>query len=129
MAVSSHTPPRATVTAGRPGPPDQGGAHDQPPEPGRPVFQPARRVATVIRDSEYRTAGWRAARRLIEWAGENADYYQRMGMEYAGQLFSRVMGYQSADGAYVTRPEAARLLAELALDQMGVESFASPKSG
>ena len=25
----------------------------------KPVFQPARRVATVIRDSEYRTAGWR----------------------------------------------------------------------
>ena len=37
----------------------------------KPVFQPARRVATVIRDSEYRTAGWRAVRRLIEWAEEN----------------------------------------------------------
>ena len=68
-------------------------------------------------------------RRLIEWAGKNADYYQQMGMEYAGQLFSRVMGHQAADGAYFTRPEAARLLAELALDQMGVESFASPKGG
>ena len=40
----------------------------------KPVFQPARRVATVIRDSEYRTAGWRAVRRLIEWADENTDY-------------------------------------------------------
>ena len=58
-------------------------------------------MATVIRDSEYRTAGWRAVRRLIEWAGENADYYQQMGMEYAGQLFSRVMGHQAADGAYL----------------------------
>ena len=28
----------------------------------KPVFQPARRVAAVIRDSEYRTAGWRAVR-------------------------------------------------------------------
>lgn len=93
----------------------------------KPVFQPARRVATVIRDSEYRTAGWRAVRRLIEWAEENTDYYQQMGMEYAGQLFSRVMGHQAADGAYFTRPEAARLLAELALDQTSVERFADPR--
>ncbi|MCY4669348.1 MAG: hypothetical protein OXC29_15365, partial [Rhodococcus sp.] len=93
----------------------------------KPVFQPARRVATVIRDSEYRTAGWRAVRRLIEWAGENADYYQQMGMEYAAQLFSRVMGHQAADGAYFTRPEAARLLAELALDQIQVKSFSNPQ--
>ena len=93
----------------------------------KPVFQPARRVATVIRDSEYRTAGWRAVRRLIEWAEENTDYYQQMGMEYAGQLFSRVMGHQAADGAYFTRPEAARLLAELALDQTSVERFSDPR--
>ena len=93
----------------------------------KPVFQPARRVAGVIRDSEYRTAGWRAVRRLIEWTAENADYYQQMGMEYAGQLFSRVMGHQAADGAYFTRPEAARLLAELALDQMPVKSCANPQ--
>ncbi len=93
----------------------------------KPIFQPARRVASVIRDSEYRTAGWRAVRRLIEWAGENADYYQQMGMEYAGQLFSRVMGHQAADGAYFTRPEAARLLAELALDQMPVKKFTNPQ--
>ena len=93
----------------------------------KPVFQPARRVAAVIRDSEYRTAGWRAVRRLIEWAQENTDYYQQMGMEYAGQLFSRVMGHQAADGAYFTRPEAARLLAELALDQTLVERFADPR--
>ena len=93
----------------------------------KPVFQPARRVATVIRDSEYRTAGWRAVRRLIEWAQENTDYYQQMGMEYAGQLFSRVMGHQAADGAYFTRPEAARLLAELALDQTSVGRFSDPR--
>ena len=93
----------------------------------KPVFRPARRVATVIRDSEYRTAGWRAVRRLIEWAQENTDYYQQMGMEYAGQLFSRVMGHQAADGAYFTRPEAARLLAELALDQVSIERFSDPR--
>ena len=50
-----------------------------------------------------------------------------MGMEYAGQLFSRVMGHQAADGAYFTRPEAARLLAELALDQTSVDRFSDPR--
>ena len=47
-------------------------------------------------------------------------------MEYAGQLFSRVMGHQAADGAYFTRPEAARLLAELAIDEMGVTNWNDP---
>lgn len=33
------------------------------------------------------------------------------------------MGHQAADGAYFTRPEAARLLAELALDEIGVTNW------
>ena len=56
----------------------------------------------------------------------NAEHYATMGMEYAGELFSRVMGHQAADGAYFTRPEAARLLAELALDQMAVTNWNDP---
>ena len=36
--------------------------------------------------------------------------------DYAGELFNRVMGNQASDGAYFTRPEAASLLARLALD-------------
>ena len=79
----------------------------------RPVFEPARNVVNWLRDSERRVAGWRAVRRLAGWAAENADHYASMGMEYAGELFSRVMGHQAADGAFFTRPEAARLLAEL----------------
>ena len=47
-------------------------------------------------------------------------------MKYAGQLFSRIMGHQAADGAYFTRPEAARLLAELAIDEMGVTNWNDP---
>ena len=35
------------------------------------------------------------------------------------------MGHQAADGAFFTRPEAARLLAELALDEMDVERFSN----
>ena len=92
----------------------------------RPVFEPARNVVNWLRDSERRFAGWRAVRRLAGWAADNADHYASMGMEYAGELFSRVMGHQAADGAFFTRPEAARLLAELALDRMDVERFSNP---
>ena len=92
----------------------------------RPVFQPARNVVRHLGKSEHRTAAWRAIRRLAAWADENAEHYATMGMEYAGQLFSRVMGHQAADGAYFTRPEAARLLAQLALDQMEVTNWNDP---
>ena len=92
----------------------------------RPVFQPARHVVRHLGKSEHRTAAWRAIRRLAAWADENAEHYATMGMEYAGELFSRVMGHQAADGAYFTRPEAARLLAELALDQMEVTNWNDP---
>ena len=92
----------------------------------RPVFQPARNVVRCLSRSEHRTAAWRAIRRLATWADENSDHYATMGMEYAGQLFSRVMGHQAADGAYFTRPEAARLLAELAIDQMGLTNWTNP---
>ena len=92
----------------------------------RPIFQPARNVVRHLGRSEHRMAAWRAIRGLAEWADENAEHYATMGMEYAGELFSRVMGHQAADGAYFTRPEAARLLAELALDQMRVEDWDRP---
>ena len=92
----------------------------------RPVFQPARNVVRHLGKSEHRTAAWRAIRRLAAWADENAEHYATMGMEYAGELFSRVMGHQAADGAYFTRPEAARLLAELALDQMEITNWNDP---
>ena len=92
----------------------------------RPVFQPARNVVRHLGKSEHRTAAWRAIRRLATWADENAEHYATMGMEYAGQLFSRVMGHQAADGAYFTRPEAARLLTELAIDEMGVTNWNDP---
>ena len=72
----------------------------------RPIFEPARKVVRQLGESEHRRAAWRAIRRLAAWAGENAEHYATMAMEYAGELFSRVMGHQAADGAYFTRPGA-----------------------
>ena len=53
-----------------------------------------------------------------------SEVYVSMGMEYAGELFSRVLGNQASDGAFFTRQSAARLLAELALDATGETAWA-----
>ena len=90
----------------------------------QPMFGSALRVVKHLRDSERRHGGQAAARRLAAWARENAEHYTSMNMEYAGELFARVMGQQQADGAYFTRPEAARLLAELAADEAGIGDWA-----
>ena len=90
------------------------------------LFRPALRVVKHLRDCERRYAGQAAARRLAAWGRENAEHYTGMNMEYAGELFARVMGQQQADGAYFTRPEAARLLAELAADAVDVDDWADP---
>lgn len=49
-------------------------------------------------------------------------------MEYAGELFSRVLGNQASDGAFFTRPPSARLLAELALDATGETVWAERRT-
>ena len=87
------------------------------------LFAPALRIVTHLRDSEREHAGRAAARRLATWARENADHYTSMNMEYAGELFARVMGEQQASGAYFTRPEAGRLLAELAANEMEIDDW------
>ena len=65
---------------------------------------------------------------MASWAKENAETYVSMGMEYAGELFSRVLGNQASDGAYFTRQPAARLLAELALDETGEIAWTERKT-
>ena len=92
------------------------------------LFSPALRVVKHLRDSERRHAGQAAARRLAAWGRDNAEHYTSMNMEYAGELFARVMGQQQAHGAYFTRPEAARLLAELAADEVGIADWSDPAS-
>ena len=84
-----------------------------------PVFRPALNVLEALAASDALGGVNQAVRAVAAWAKENAEIYVSMGMEYAGELFSRVLGNQASDGAFFTRQPAARLLAELALDATG----------
>ena len=84
-----------------------------------PVFRPALNVLEALAATDALGGVNQAVRAVAAWAKENAEVYVSMGMEYAGELFSRVLGNQASDGAFFTRQPAARLLAELALGATG----------
>ncbi len=84
-----------------------------------PVLRPALDVLEALAAADAHGGVNQALRAVAAWAEENAEIYVSMGMEYAGELFSRVLGNQASDGAFFTRQPAARLLAELALDGTG----------
>ena len=89
-----------------------------------PVFRPALNVLEALAAADAHGGVNQAVRAVSAWAKENAEIYVSMGMEYAGELFSRVLGNQASDGAFFTRQPAARLLAELALDATGETAWA-----
>ena len=83
-----------------------------------PAIRPAREVLVqAIRTG--RLGGLRRAlRHLAAEAERVADVYAEMGSDHAGALFNQVMGDQSSDGAFFTRPVAADIAARLALDAL-----------
>ena len=81
-----------------------------------PVIEPATEALSVAKRSG-RLGGLRRALRHIAGEAEMiADTYADMGTDHAGALFNEVMGDQSSDGAFFTRPVAADIAARLALD-------------
>ena len=93
-----------------------------------PVFRPALDVLEALAAADAQGGVNQAVRAVAAWAKENAEVYVSMGMEYAGELFSRVLGNQASDGAFFTRQPAARLLAELALDATGETAWAERRT-
>ena len=89
----------------------------------KPIFEPALKLLQSLVRTDARSGVSGALRTVAAWSRQNAESYASMGMEYAGELFSRVMGGQSSDGAFFTRQMAARLIAELALDAMGLDRW------
>lgn len=82
-----------------------------------PVFVPALDVIGVIVEENGRLAGLNMALKHLATEAERiAESYADMGSDHAGPLFNKVMGNQSSDGAFFTRPPAASLLAKLTLD-------------
>ena len=82
----------------------------------RPVLEPAIEVIWKVQDTGRESGLNKAMRHIAAEAERLAKDYAALGADYAGELFNRVMGNQASDGAYFTRPEAASLLARLALD-------------
>lgn len=89
----------------------------------KPIFEPALELLRALIRTDARSGVSGALRAVAAWSLDHAENYATMGMEYAGELFSRVMGGQSSDGAYFTRQMSARLIAELALDAIGLDRW------
>ncbi|WP_419944532.1 DEAD/DEAH box helicase family protein [Candidatus Poriferisodalis sp.] len=81
-----------------------------------PVLEPALEALTAARRTHRLGGLRRALRRIAEEAELIAETYADMGTDHAGALFNEVMGDQSSDGAFFTRPVAADIAAMLVLE-------------
>ena len=94
-----------------------------------PVLEPAL-LALSRAQRTGRLGGLRRALRHIAAEAEHiAEVYADMGTDHAGALFNKVMGDQSSDGAFFTRPAAADIAARLALEAVDPDNemdWASP---
>ena len=87
-----------------------------------PVIEPATLALRAARRSGRLGGLRRALRHLAAEAEQIAETYADMGTDHAGALFNKVMGDQSSDGAFFTRPVAADVAARLALDAIDPEN-------
>ena len=81
-----------------------------------PVIAPASETLETARRSGRLGGLRRALKHLAGEAEQIAETYADMGTDHAGALFNKVMGDQSSDGAFFTRPVAADITARLVLD-------------
>ena len=87
-----------------------------------PVIEPAVEALKAARRTERLGGLRRALRHLAAEAEQIAETYADMGTDHAGALFNKVMGDQSSDGAFFTRPVAADIAARLALEALDPEN-------
>ncbi len=81
-----------------------------------PVVEPALEALRAARRTGRLGGLRRALRHLAAEAEHLAETYADMGVDHAGALFNKVMGDQSSEGAYFTRPVAADIAARLTLE-------------
>ena len=79
-----------------------------------PVIEPAIEALDAARQTDRLGGLRRALRHIADEAERIAETYAEMGVDHAGALFNQVMGDQSSDGAFFTRPVAATITARLA---------------
>lgn len=95
----------------------------------QPVFTLGRDVIAAVLDGGKGLSALDAAvRGVIEQSRDVAEQYAEAGADYAGALFNEIMHDRASDGAYFTRPQAAALLAELALAAAEPEDGLAPLS-
>ena len=92
----------------------------------RPVLEPAVRAMETIEATGKLAGLERALRHIAAEAERIAETYADMGADHAGPLFNRVMGNQTSDGAFFTRPAAASIAARLTLDVCGDVNWTDP---
>ena len=90
------------------------------------ILEPAIEVIQAIEDIGRLAGLERALRHIAAEAERIAETYADMGADHAGPLFNRVMGNQSSDGAFFTRPVAASVAARLTLDACGEVDWSDP---
>ena len=81
-----------------------------------PVIEPAIEALDAARQTGRLGGLRRALRHIADEAEQIAETYAEMGVDHAGALFNQVMGDQSSDGAFFTRPVAATITARLAFE-------------
>ena len=92
-----------------------------------PVLVPAVNAIEAIEDTGKLAGLERALHHLTAEAERIAETYADMGADHAGPLFNRVMGNQTSDGAFFTRPVAASIAARLTLDACGRQDWTDPQ--
>ena len=92
----------------------------------RPVLEPAVNAVEAVEDTGKLAGLERALRHITAEAERIAETYADMGADHAGPLFNRVMGNQTSDGAFFTRPVAASIAARLTLDACGERDWTDP---
>ena len=93
----------------------------------RPVLEPALNAIQAIEDTGKLAGLERSLHHIAAEAERIAETYADMGADHAGPLFNRVMGNQSSDGAFFTRPVAASIAARLTLDACGDADWSDPQ--
>ena len=93
----------------------------------RPVLEPALEAVYAVETTGKIAGLERALHHLAAEAERIAETYADMGADHAGPLFNRVMGNQTSDGAFFTRPVAASLAARLTLDVCGDQDWSDPE--
>ena len=89
----------------------------------RVTIDPAWDIVARLKATDTKAGLCRALRYLARQAGVLAPRYSELGSDHIGAIWNKFMNDKRSDGAWFTRPSAAVLMAELALDMAAVQSW------